>query len=191
MQKQFRLKKRAAFAYVYRKGEKNGCKGLVAFERKIQRGIENRVVRVQKGWQCRHSQPRQEADSRGVETHYGQNRRRLYVRYRGISVHCRERFFLGVEVGRASVFTCGETQMIKRFCLFLLLLYKRTLSPITGNHCAYTPTCSMYSYDAISKYGAFVGILLTIERLLRCTPFAKGGFDPVRENYRGKTKWLI
>lgn len=81
--------------------------------------------------------------------------------------------------------------MIKGLCKWMLLLYKRTLSPVTGNHCAYTPTCSMYSYDAIDKYGAFIGIFLTAKRLLRCTPFAKGGFDPVKENYRGKIKWLI
>lgn len=73
----------------------------------------------------------------------------------------------------------------------LLLLYKRTLSPIVGNRCAYTPTCSMYSYDAIAKYGAIIGIVLTAGRLLRCTPFSKGGFDPVKENYRGRIKWLI
>lgn len=81
--------------------------------------------------------------------------------------------------------------MLKRLCKLLLIFYKRTLSPVTGNHCAYTPTCSMYSYDAIDKYGAVVGIYLTAKRLLRCTPFAKGGFDPVKENYRGKIKWLI
>jgi putative component of membrane protein insertase Oxa1/YidC/SpoIIIJ protein YidD len=49
----------------------------------------------------------------------------------------------------------------------------------------------MYSYDAIKKHGAFVGLLMTIERLSRCNPFHKGGFDPVPENYRGKIKWLI
>lgn len=81
--------------------------------------------------------------------------------------------------------------MLKRLCLALLLLYKRTLSPITGRHCAYTPTCSMYSYDAISKYGVAVGVILTAYRLARCGPWAKGGFDPVKENYRGRVKWLI
>lgn len=81
--------------------------------------------------------------------------------------------------------------MLKRLCLAMLNWYKRTLSPILGKHCAYTPTCSMFSYDAISKYGAIVGIFLTAGRLLRCTPFCKGGFDPVRENYRGHIKWLI
>ncbi|MGN0743669.1 MAG: membrane protein insertion efficiency factor YidD [Christensenellales bacterium] len=81
--------------------------------------------------------------------------------------------------------------MIKKLCQWLLLLYKRTLSPVTGTRCAYVPTCSMYSYDAFEKYGALVGLVLTAGRLLRCTPFAKGGFDPVRENYKGKIKWLI
>lgn len=81
--------------------------------------------------------------------------------------------------------------MIKKFCLWLLIWYKRVLSPITGRHCAYTPTCSMYSYDAISKYGAVVGVVMTALRLLRCNPFFKGGFDPVKENYRGKIKWLL
>ncbi len=81
--------------------------------------------------------------------------------------------------------------MLKAVCLALLRWYKRVLSPILGRHCGYTPTCSMYSYDAISKYGAIVGIVLTAGRLLRCNPLFKGGFDPVRENYRGKVKWLI
>lgn len=81
--------------------------------------------------------------------------------------------------------------MLKRFLMFLLLAYKRTLSLAIGNHCAYTPTCSMYSYDALKKHGVVKGILMTIARLLRCNPFVKGGFDPVPENYRGKIKWLI
>ena len=49
----------------------------------------------------------------------------------------------------------------------------------------------MYSYDAIEKYGAVRGVIMTAGRLLRCTPFSKGGFDPVKENYRGKIKWLL
>ncbi len=81
--------------------------------------------------------------------------------------------------------------MMKKICQWLLLLYKRTLSPVTGTRCAYVPTCSMYSYDAYEKYGFVGGTLLTVWRLLRCTPFAKGGFDPVKENYKGKIKWLI
>ena len=46
-------------------------------------------------------------------------------------------------------------------------------------HCIYIPTCSEYALEAIEKYGAFKGGLLTVWRILRCKPFAKGGYDPV------------
>ena len=48
-------------------------------------------------------------------------------------------------------------------------------------HCIYIPTCSEYALEAIEKYGAFKGGLLTVWRILRCNPFAKGGYDPVPE----------
>ncbi|MCI5819297.1 MAG: membrane protein insertion efficiency factor YidD [Acidaminococcus sp.] len=80
---------------------------------------------------------------------------------------------------------------MKYICFFLLKLYKLFISPITGTQCLYTPTCSMYMYDAISKHGTLKGIAMGTGRLLRCNPFSRGGFDPVPENYRGKCKWLI
>ncbi|MBA9017820.1 putative membrane protein insertion efficiency factor [Clostridium beijerinckii] len=42
------------------------------------------------------------------------------------------------------------------------------------------PTCSQYAIDAINKYGAFKGSALAVYRILRCNPFCKGGYDPVR-----------
>ncbi len=80
---------------------------------------------------------------------------------------------------------------MKKVAQFLLLVYKRTLSPFIGNNCRYTPTCSMYTYDAVERYGAPVGLFMGLLRVLRCNPFFKGGFEPVPENYRGKIKWLI
>lgn len=80
---------------------------------------------------------------------------------------------------------------MKYVLMFLLRLYKLFLSPILGNNCCYSPTCSMYMYDAVSRYGALYGFLMGIRRLLRCTPFHKGGFDPVPENYKGKIKWIL
>lgn len=35
-------------------------------------------------------------------------------------------------------------------------------------HCIYIPTCSEYALEAIEKYGAFKGGLLTVWRILRC-----------------------
>ncbi len=80
---------------------------------------------------------------------------------------------------------------MKRAVQALILLYKRTLSPFIGRHCAYTPTCSMYAYDAVERYGAVAGGIMGLLRVLRCNPFCKGGFDPVPENYRGRIKWLV
>ena len=53
------------------------------------------------------------------------------------------------------------------------------ISPCIGPHCIYTPTCSQYAMEAIKKYGAIKGTYLACRRILRCHPFAKGGYDPV------------
>lgn len=45
--------------------------------------------------------------------------------------------------------------------------------------CKFIPTCSEYGIEAITKYGALKGSLLTIGRIIRCNPFSKGGYDPV------------
>ena len=73
----------------------------------------------------------------------------------------------------------------------LILFYKRYISSSLHAKCRYTPTCSMYTFDAIEKYGAIVGTAKGIKRILRCNHFAKGGFDPVKENLRGIAKWTL
>ena len=50
---------------------------------------------------------------------------------------------------------------------------------MTGPHCKYTPTCSQYAIEAVQKYGACKGMILACKRILRCHPFAEGGYDPV------------
>lgn len=47
-------------------------------------------------------------------------------------------------------------------------------------NCIYIPTCSQYAIDAIDKYGAIKGSFMAIKRILRCHPFHKGGYDPVK-----------
>ena len=69
---------------------------------------------------------------------------------------------------------------MKRFLLFLIRLYQRSVSPYTPSRCRFRPTCSAYAYEAINKYGAFKGVWLALRRLLRCHPFYKGNsYDPV------------
>ena len=48
------------------------------------------------------------------------------------------------------------------------------------NKCRFNPTCSNYGIEAIKKFGAFKGSILTIKRIIRCNPFnRKSGYDPV------------
>ena len=68
----------------------------------------------------------------------------------------------------------------KSTLLFLLRGYKRFLSPFLLPACRFTPTCSEYMYEAISRHGAWKGTFLGLKRILRCNPFSKGGLDPVR-----------
>jgi hypothetical protein len=63
--------------------------------------------------------------------------------------------------------------------LFVIKLYQIMISPLFPPSCRFYPTCSSYSYQAISKYGPFRGGLLSLKRILRCHPRNPGGFDPV------------
>ena len=70
--------------------------------------------------------------------------------------------------------------MLKKGIISLIRFYQKFLSPLKWRtHCIYTPTCSEYAIQAISKYGIIKGILLSVWRILRCNPFSKGGYDPV------------
>lgn len=61
----------------------------------------------------------------------------------------------------------------------LLRGYKWAISPLFPPSCRYVPTCSEYAMEAVDRYGAFRGTAMALWRLLRCHPFAKGGYDPV------------
>lgn len=49
-----------------------------------------------------------------------------------------------------------------------------------GNGCKFTPSCSQYTKEAIEKYGTIIGSAKGTYRILRCNPFSKGGYDPVK-----------
>lgn len=58
--------------------------------------------------------------------------------------------------------------------------YKRFVSPLFPPSCKFSPSCSQYTMEAVEKYGVLKGGFLGAWRLLRCNPFSKGGFDPVK-----------
>ena len=69
--------------------------------------------------------------------------------------------------------------MISRLLIRLIRLYQLLLSPYFGNQCRFTPTCSHYAQEAITKYGGLRGSFYSLRRLLRCHPWCCGGYDPV------------
>ncbi|MCA9381674.1 membrane protein insertion efficiency factor YidD [Candidatus Dojkabacteria bacterium] len=81
-------------------------------------------------------------------------------------------------------------QIPKKIALLLIRFYQKFLSPdqsFWGKHtgvkvCIYYPTCSQYTYEAIDRFGIIKGSWLGFNRILRCNPTNKGGYDPVPEH---------
>ena len=70
--------------------------------------------------------------------------------------------------------------MIAKPAIWLIRVYKSTFSPMLPPSCRFSPSCSQYTLEALEKYGLLKGMSLGIHRLLRCHPFSRGGFDPVK-----------
>lgn len=60
----------------------------------------------------------------------------------------------------------------------VIVAYQRTLSPLLGTRCRYTPTCSQYAREAIEEYGLIKGGSLALLRMMRCNILFEGGYDP-------------
>lgn len=72
---------------------------------------------------------------------------------------------------------------MKKILIWLIKQYQNHISKwLTSKNinCKFYPTCSEYTKQAIEKYGAGKGTLLGIIRILRCNPFSKGGYDPLK-----------
>jgi uncharacterized protein len=66
--------------------------------------------------------------------------------------------------------------------LAALRIYKVYLSVLFAGSCRFEPTCSMYMYEAIERFGVRRGSWMGMKRLLRCQPLSrKFGYDPVPE----------
>ena len=72
---------------------------------------------------------------------------------------------------------------MKKVFLFFINFYKKYISQIfeySRIRCKYYPTCSEYTKQAIQKYGTIKGSFLGLKRILKCNPFSKGGYDPLK-----------
>ena len=69
---------------------------------------------------------------------------------------------------------------MKKILIFLISNYQKFFSGKLGRQCRFYHTCSEYSKQAIINYGAIKGSFLSIKRILKCHPFNKGGYDPLK-----------
>lgn len=69
---------------------------------------------------------------------------------------------------------------MKKLLILIIKFYRKHISSLKRPCCIFYPTCSEYALEAISRYGALKGGFLAIKRILKCHPFNKGGYDPVK-----------
>lgn len=66
-----------------------------------------------------------------------------------------------------------------RIALVCVRSYQLLLSPFAGGACRFTPSCSEYAIEAITRHGVWRGGRLAVTRVARCHPFGSAGIDPV------------
>ena len=70
---------------------------------------------------------------------------------------------------------------MKKFLIASIRFYQKHISGLKSAPCCrFIPTCSEYAVQALEKYGVLKGSYLAIRRILRCHPFCKGGYDPLK-----------
>ena len=69
---------------------------------------------------------------------------------------------------------------MKKLIIKLIKFYQKRISPAKKPCCRFFPTCSEYALQAVTKYGALKGTYKGVKRLLKCHPFHKGGYDPLK-----------
>ena len=82
----------------------------------------------------------------------------------------------------------GAAGLVRRATVGAMVLmvraYQVTVSPLLGPCCRYAPSCSAYAIEALEVHGVVRGLVLAAWRVLRCHPFAEGGYDPVPRPFR-------
>lgn len=71
------------------------------------------------------------------------------------------------------------------FSIMILRLYRIVRPEKIANRCVFEPSCSHYSEMAIRENGLWLGVKLTVARLMRCRPGA-GGID---HSYNKEKSW--
>lgn len=70
--------------------------------------------------------------------------------------------------------------MLSKTLIGAINIYRNYLSGYKLRCCRFYPSCSEYAVEAIGKKGALKGLILSLFRIIKCNPFSKGGYDPVK-----------
>jgi len=68
---------------------------------------------------------------------------------------------------------------MKNFIIKIINIYQKTPTK-AHTSCVFIPTCSEYTKDAVTKYGSIKGLYLGFLRVVRCHPWQKNHYDPVK-----------
>ena len=71
---------------------------------------------------------------------------------------------------------------MSRLIFWIITFYQRLISQFIQSSCRFYPSCSQYALQAVAQYGVAKGLWLAGRRLLRCHPWADGGYDPILPN---------
>ncbi|WP_289157740.1 membrane protein insertion efficiency factor YidD [uncultured Muribaculum sp.] len=71
------------------------------------------------------------------------------------------------------------SQIPSKLLVLLVRFYQGAISPHFPPACRYTPTCSQYAVEALTRHGALKGGWLALRRIMRCHPWGGSGYDPV------------
>ena len=69
--------------------------------------------------------------------------------------------------------------MIAKLLILIARGWQKGPSVILPPTCRFSPSCSAYAIEALTRYGAAKGGWLATKRILRCHPLGGHGFDPV------------
>ena len=75
--------------------------------------------------------------------------------------------------------------IISNSFIYLIKVYQISISPFLGSTCKYYPSCSQYAIDTLRIHNPIKSLFYIFSRIIRCNPFSKGGYDPVRKKHHG------
>jgi hypothetical protein len=81
---------------------------------------------------------------------------------------------------KGSIIFLLSNNLPKKIAVASVKFYQYAISPHLMPACRYTPTCSQYTIEAITKYGALKGSWMGAKRMARCGPWGGSGYDPVK-----------